>query len=143
MTRPILMLNGDGDGPVNNLCVPSQVASSYAPQGRALISASVIAGPGSDPLPDGELESAVRSQLRGWFGAAVESWEMLRLYRVRDALPRQEPPHLEPPERSVRLEDRLYVCGDHRDNASIQGALVSGRRAAEALLADLRPTPPP
>ena len=31
----------------------------------------------------------------------------------------------------------MYVCGDHRDNASIQGAMVSGRRAAEAVLADL------
>jgi predicted NAD/FAD-dependent oxidoreductase len=31
----------------------------------------------------------------------------------------------------------VYVCGDHRDNASIQGAMVSGRRAAEAVIADL------
>jgi predicted NAD/FAD-dependent oxidoreductase len=31
----------------------------------------------------------------------------------------------------------LYVCGDHRDNASINGALESGRRAADAVLADL------
>jgi predicted NAD/FAD-dependent oxidoreductase len=31
----------------------------------------------------------------------------------------------------------LYVCGDHRDTASIQGALVSGARAAHAVLADL------
>ena len=31
----------------------------------------------------------------------------------------------------------IYVCGDHRDNASIQGAMLSGRRAAEAVLADL------
>jgi hypothetical protein len=33
--------------------------------------------------------------------------------------------------------DGLYVCGDHRDTSSIQGALVSGRRAARAVLADL------
>jgi predicted NAD/FAD-dependent oxidoreductase len=35
----------------------------------------------------------------------------------------------------VRLASGLFVCGDHRDTASIQGALVSGRRAAEAVLA--------
>jgi len=29
------------------------------------------------------------------------------------------------------------VAGDHRDTASVQGALVSGRRAAGAVLADL------
>nr|WP_318552272.1 FAD-dependent oxidoreductase [Kitasatospora fiedleri] len=32
---------------------------------------------------------------------------------------------------------RLYVCGDHRDTGTVQGALVSGRRAAEAVLHDL------
>ena len=36
-----------------------------------------------------------------------------------------------------RLRAGRYVCGDHRDTGSIQGALVSGRRAAEAVLADL------
>jgi hypothetical protein len=29
------------------------------------------------------------------------------------------------------------VCGDHRDTASIQGALVSGHRTAEAVEAAL------
>jgi predicted NAD/FAD-dependent oxidoreductase len=32
---------------------------------------------------------------------------------------------------------QIFVCGDHRDNGSINGALVSGRRAAEAVLAAL------
>ena len=45
-------------------------------------------------------------------------------------------------ERPVRVADRdghrVYVAGDHRDTSSIQGALVSGRRVAEAVLADLR-----
>jgi monoamine oxidase len=31
----------------------------------------------------------------------------------------------------------VFVCGDHRDTASIQGALVSGNRAAEAVHASL------
>ena len=39
--------------------------------------------------------------------------------------------------RPVRSGPGRYVCGDHRDSASIQGALVSGRRAAEAVLQDL------
>lgn len=38
--------------------------------------------------------------------------------------------------RSVQLGGRLYVCGDHRDTATLDGALKSGRRAAEALIAD-------
>jgi hypothetical protein len=36
--------------------------------------------------------------------------------------------------RSVRRADGLWWCGDHRDTASIRGALVSGRRTAEQIL---------
>ena len=47
------------------------------------------------------------------------------------------PGALEPPQRPVRVRPGVYVCGDHRDHASIHGAMVSGRRAAEAVLSDL------
>jgi predicted NAD/FAD-dependent oxidoreductase len=40
-------------------------------------------------------------------------------------------------QRPVHMGNRLYVAGDHRDTSSIQGALVSGRRAARAVLKDL------
>jgi phytoene dehydrogenase-like protein len=126
--EPILILDGDGGGPVNNLCVPSQVAPSYAPVGAALVSASVLEEPEN---PD-TLEPAVRAQLTGWFGEQVARWRLLRTYRIPHAQPDQTPPALEPAERPVELGDRLFVCGDHRDTASLHGALVSGRRAAEA-----------
>lgn len=38
-------------------------------------------------------------------------------------------------EREVDLGGGLFVCGDHRNTATFDGALLSGRRAAEALLA--------
>jgi predicted NAD/FAD-dependent oxidoreductase len=44
---------------------------------------------------------------------------------------------LDPWQRPVRLRAGLYVCGDHRDSASIDGALTSGRRVAEAVAEDL------
>ncbi|NDF67795.1 MAG: oxidoreductase, partial [Actinobacteria bacterium] len=31
----------------------------------------------------------------------------------------------------------LFVCGDHRDTGSIQGALYSGRRCGQAVAASL------
>lgn len=134
VTGPFLVLDGDGDGPVNHLCVPSEVAPTYAPDGRALVSASVL---GSPPQSDEELEAAVRRQLAGWFGPAVESWAHLRTYRIAHAVPAREPPSLEPKDRAVRLRPGLYVCGDHRETASLQGALASGRRAAQAVIEDL------
>jgi phytoene dehydrogenase-like protein len=130
---PILVLNGEGKGPVNNLCVPSLVAPSYAPKDQHLISATVLGLPSVD---DSQILSEVRQQLTDWFGPTVKDWRHLRTYRIPYALPRQLPPAMSPAERDVRWQPGLYVCGDHRDNASIQGAMVSGRRTAEAVLAD-------
>jgi phytoene dehydrogenase-like protein len=133
--EPVIVLDGDGEGPVNNLCVPSAVAPGYAPPGAALVSAAVLDRPG---LPRGsDLEAAVLGQLADWFGSGVVAWRHLKTYHIPHAQPAQPPGALEPPERPVRLRPGLYVCGDHRDNASINGALASGRRAADAVLEDL------
>jgi protoporphyrinogen oxidase len=42
---PILVLDGEGSGPVNNFVVPSNVASTYAPPGKALMNAVVTGDP--------------------------------------------------------------------------------------------------
>ena len=69
------------------------------------------------------------------YGVDTGAWELVTTHVVAEALPALPPP-LEA-RRPVRLPSGAYVCGDHRDTASIQGALVSGRRAAQAVLADL------
>lgn len=131
--QPILMLNGERRGPINNLCVPTLVAPSYGPGDASLVSATVLG-----ITEDAErLLREVREQLGDWFGPAVRDWHHLRSYRIPYALPQQFPPALNVPERPVRWQPGVYVCGDHRDNASIQGAMVSGRRAADAVLEDL------
>lgn len=141
-SEPTLILNGEGrgDAKLNNVTVPSNVCASYAPSGKALVSVQVIDAIGVEPA---KLEADVRAELRAWFGQQVNAWRHLKTFQVPYALPSNDPPTLEIPERSVRLGGRpgLYVCGDHRDQASIQGAMVSGRRAAEALLEDLRVAP--
>ena len=128
--EPILVLNGDGVGPINNLCVPSQVTPTYAPDGQALVSVTVLG------LPDGDVEASVRKQLLDWFGPDVIAWRHLRTYRIPYALPSQSPPALSPVEKSSTRGDHLFVCGDYLDTASIQGAMVSGRRAAECVMQD-------
>lgn len=123
-----LALNGEG-GPINNLCVPSEVAPTFAPPGRALVSVSTL-GAGEADVDE------LRRQLRLWFGSAVDSWRHLRSYRIPRALPAY--PAGTSPERPVRLAAGLYACGDHREHPSLNGALASGRRAAEAVLCDLK-----
>lgn len=125
-----LVLNGRDPGPVNHLAVLSNVAPQYAPAGRALISASVVA-PEGDALA---LEEPVRQQLTQWFGASVATWRLLRTYYVPFALPASPAERLDPVIKPTRIEAGLFVCGDHRETASIQGALSSGLRTAEEIL---------
>ncbi|MEX1217472.1 MAG: NAD(P)/FAD-dependent oxidoreductase [Acidimicrobiales bacterium] len=125
-----IFLDGAATGPMKNLATVSDVAPSYAPAGRTLCVAAI---PGPSALgPD--LEALVRKQLRGWHGGS-QHWETIRV----DVIPHGQPLQLPPlnPRQAVRLGDSRYVCGDHRDTASLQGALFSGRRAAEAVLLDL------
>jgi phytoene dehydrogenase-like protein len=130
--KPILVLNGEGEGPVDTLCVPSAVAPSYAPAGKALVSASVV---GAGEADERELETEVRKHLASWFGPPVSAWKHLRTYRIPQALPARR--SLEPAALPVRRRPGLYICGDHRETPSLQGAMASGRRAAEAVMGDL------
>lgn len=129
--RGVLVLNGDEAGPVNHLCVPSVVAPNYAPRGRALVSASVLAPRCHED--DERLDRSVRTQLEGWYGPGVHDWRLLRVDRVDEALPKQEPGIFAPAVRDPHHGSGRFVCGDYRDLASLQGAMASGRRAAEGV----------
>ena len=127
------MLNGDGVGPINHLVVNSRVSRSYAPENKELVSVSVLKRYENKE----ELEKSVRDQLLDWFGKTTENWRLIRCYDLPQALPQQRPPALQFPEKTVKVSERLFICGDHREHSSLQGAMRSGRRAATALLSDL------
>ena len=128
--QAVLILDGDHRGPLVNTVVLTHAAPDYAPAGSALISASAL-GVWDSP----EHESAVREHLAWLYGVATHDWELLASYPIPYALPAMPVPF--ELQRPVRTADGVYVAGDHRDTSSIQGALVSGRRAAQALLTDL------
>jgi phytoene dehydrogenase-like protein len=130
---PLLMLNGNGphDGPVNHVCVPSAVVPEYAPPGRALVSATVVGAPEEDAVA---LEHRVRAQLETWYGPDVRAWTYLRSYRLPRSLPRVRLPVAAQMPRSIGAST-VWLAGDHTDTPSINGAMRSGRLAAEAVLA--------
>src|SRR5919199_3044474 len=133
---PHLHVDGDGRGPVVNTVVLSASAPGYSPDHRALVATTVL-GDAGDP----GTEAAVRAQLRFVYGADTQRWELLRTHALPQALTAMPPPL--DVRRPVALGEGLFVAGDHRDSASSQGALVSGRRAADAVLGHLgRPVPP-
>jgi glycine/D-amino acid oxidase-like deaminating enzyme len=127
VSHRLLVLEGRRDaGPINNTAVISNAAPSYAPAGRHLVQASALL---AAEVP---AEAEVRSQLASLYDAATDGWELLATHVIPQALPAMPPP-LEV-RREISYGPGRFVCGDHRDTASIQGALVSGRRTAEAIL---------
>lgn len=129
LNEAIIALNGTGRGWVNNVCVISDVAPSYAPAGQALISISVL---GIPTVVD--LETQVLAELEAWFGPEVRGWRHLRTYRMERALPEQ-PPRAGVSGPCFREVDGIFMCGDHLNSASIEGAITSGLRTADAVLA--------
>ncbi|MDX1567438.1 MAG: NAD(P)/FAD-dependent oxidoreductase [Longimicrobiales bacterium] len=129
--EPLLALDGEGTGPANHVTVLSNVSRGYAPDGQHLVSVSGIDRAADDP--DAFTEGAL-SQMRRWFGESVDGWRHLRTYRIPHALPRHPPGSLELGPEPVSRGDGLLLAGDHTEFGSIQGALRSGRKAAEAVL---------
>ena len=122
----MLHLDGARRGPLVNTAVMTNVAPGYAPPGRVLIASSTVAADGS-----ADAEAAVRRQAGLVYGVDPSDWELITCQVIAAALPHQPPPlALRQPS---RLAGGVFIAGDHRDTASIQGALVSGRRAADAI----------
>lgn len=129
--RRLIVLDGTSRGPAENVAVMSDVAPEYAPAGQALIAAACPGTVGTDDLAE-----QVRAQLRGWWGAEVDEWRVLRVDRIAHGQPDSRPQFH--PKQPVSLGEGLFVCGDHRDTPSIQGALFSGRRCGEVAAGVLR-----
>ncbi len=120
---------GRSAGPVVNTAVMSNVAPGYAPPGRHLVQATTL-------WPESAGEAEVRQHLGRMYGTSASNWDLLVRHDIERALPSQPPPLVRA--QPVDLGGGLFVAGDHRDTASIQGALVSGRRAANAVTGRLR-----
>lgn len=129
-----LHLDGDRRGPVVNTVVLSNAARGYSPDGRALVATTMLGLPSGDAA-DPTSEPGVRRQLALIYGVDTACWDLVTTHAIPHALTAMDPPLNV--RRAVALGDGLFVSGDHRDSASSQGALVSGRRAADAVLAHL------
>jgi phytoene dehydrogenase-like protein len=129
-SAPLIVLGQPG-GRLVNTVVLSDAQPRYSPDGRALVASSTL-------TPTGEEE--VRAAIAEAHGVAASDLDHLTSVTVPGAQPAAVPPlRLRRP---VDLGDGVYVCGDHRDTPSIQGAMASGARAARTVLRALRPTPP-
>lgn len=118
---PYLILDAERRGPVVNTAVISNVAPSYAPPGQHLIQCSVV----RDGTP--ATEADVRRHAARLYGTPTDAWGVVARHELARSLPVMVPGRRRP---DAALGGGLFVAGDHIEGASIQGALLSGRRAA-------------
>lgn len=124
--QPLLLVDSQRTGPVINTVVVSHAAKSYASQDRVLVSSSTLGLDASQSA-----EKAVLTHLSKLYAAPTSGWQVVSSYPIPYALPAMEPPFTV----SKPIEHgSLLLAGDHRETGSIQGALVSGRRAAHRAL---------
>jgi len=144
MQEATLVLNGDGSGPINNLCFPGFAQPNYLANarrldqsngsdsvGNSLLSVSTI---GQSKSPGKELVQEVQQQLVEWFGPQASQWKHLRTYLVPFALPNQSPIAMSARNTNIRVSDRVFRCGDYCTSGSIEGAIESGLNVANHLL---------
>lgn len=128
----LLILNGNPDGPINSLAVMSQVAPNYAPKDKHLVAVSIVGKPVSSPY------ERVLEQLKTWYSPAyIDQWEHLKTYTVAYGLPEKPPSEFLRDPARFGLHANHFLCGDHLTTASQNGAMVSGRQAAEQVMAYL------
>ena len=131
-----LLLNAGSEAP--NTVVPiSEIAPSYADGEDLLLNATFL---GDDTLETSreELARRTREALAAWYPErTVAGLEVLETDRIPFAQFAQ-PPGVHESLPDVRDGGpRTYLAGDFTEWSSIQGALKSGREAAEAILEDV------
>ncbi len=113
-----------GLGPVINSVVLSNIAPTYAPTGASLLLATT--------LGDGN-ESDVRSHLSYLWECETKDWELLTCIENPNSLP-NHPAGKELVAEQI-IHNGIYLAGDWLATPSQQGALVSGRRVSNAIIA--------
>ncbi len=135
-----IVLNASPEAFVNNAQILSNVAPSYAPEKRHLLSAVVL---GTPPASDEELVARVLADLKVMFAGsrrsaqALNGYGALAVYRIPYAQFPQPPgihPKL-PDNRSVQRG--LYFAGEFTEASSINAALVSAEKCVETILEDI------
>jgi phytoene dehydrogenase-like protein len=118
-----LVVDGQRRGPIINTVVISDISKKYAPTGQNLISTTTDLN---------VTESDVRRHLAILWGTSTHGWQFIAKYEIPAALPIHSVGRAL--SQGMKINDHHFVAGDHRSVPSQQGALFSGRLAAQLIL---------
>ena len=111
-----ILLNTASDAYVNNAVLLTNIAPTYAPPRKHLLSVTVLGNPAKD---DETIAQRSLKEMSAWFpNANLNSWQLLAVYRIPFA----------------QFVQGLYLAGEYTQSSSIQGAMHSGEYAAQEVL---------
>ena len=114
----------------NNITVMTNISKKYAPENKILIAVSYN---GIPDINDETLSENIKTELKTWFGKSVNDWQMIKTYRIKYALPNQDNIKNDLEIVDLKINENLFICGDHLMNGSINAAMKSGRLVAELI----------
>ena len=127
-----ILLNTAPNAYVNNAVLLSNIAPTYAPPHRHLLSATIL-DPGSDD--DEQIASRALAEIERMFPANdLSTWQLLGVYRVPFAQLVQNPGFFDNQPSNTTAINGLYLAGEYTTSSSIHGAMHSGEHAARAVL---------
>lgn len=131
INEPLIALIPDENRHINNVVVLTDISEKYAPKNKALISVSFN---GTLEMSESELIKKIKLELKEVFNIKDETLNYLRTYEIKKALPRLSSVNYDLQETSTKLTDNVYLAGDYLLNSSLNAAMLSGRKAAEAIM---------
>ncbi len=124
--RRTIGLDARSKSPINNYCRHDEVQPGCAPSGKSLWSVTVRDGSDATHLQVAEV-------LGKLVGAKPGELTHIKTFRIPKALPAVESPKNDLPAEQTQIGSHIYLAGDYLLNGSIDAALRSGIRAAEAV----------
>ena len=118
-----LVVDGQRRGPIINTVVMSDISANYAPNGQNLVSTTTDLN---------VTESDARRHLAVVWGTSTHDWQFIAKYEIPAALPIHSVGRAL--SQGMKINEHHFVAGDHRTVPSQQGALFSGRLAAQLIL---------
>jgi phytoene dehydrogenase-like protein len=127
-----ILLNTNPDAYVNNAVLLTNIAPTYAPPRKHLLSATVLGNPAED---DAAVAERCRAEISQWFpDYQLHNWQLLAVYRIPFAQFAQPAGVYDTlPDNRTEVEG-LFLAGEYTKSSSIQGAIHSGEHAAREVL---------
>lgn len=136
VVRPMIGLVPDKDFLINNFVFMTDVSRAYSKTEKALLSVSIT----KDVLASEKLTKLVQVELSALTGINADFFKHVKTFEIQEALPQVEDLRLNIQPTQTKVHDHVYLAGDYLLYGSLNAAMASGRRAAEAVVMSLQPT---